>query len=62
MQRPLSEHIAYLEHKSETLKAALADPDRTAEERVSLRTDLDMAERALTFFRKAFDLERRISH
>jgi hypothetical protein len=62
MQRPLSEHIAYLEHKSATLRVAIADPDRTAAERVNLRMDLDMAERALSFFRKAFDLERRISH
>ena len=62
MHRPLSEHIAYLEHKSEAIKAALNDPGRTAADRVNLRMDLDLAERALSSFRKALDLERRISH
>lgn len=61
MQRPLSEHIAFLEHKSKALRAALADPDRSAAERVNLRLDIDMAERALKLFQKAFDLERQIS-
>jgi hypothetical protein len=62
MQRPLREHIAYLEQKSEAIKQSLLDPDRSTSEKLQLHIDLDMAQRALGFFRKAFDLEQQISH
>jgi hypothetical protein len=61
MQRPLSEHIAYLERKVEAIRRALSDPDLGDLEKADLRLDLDMAERALAHFHKAFDLEQRVS-
>lgn len=62
MHRSLREHITQLEQRIESLEAALADPDRTTTEKVDLRLDLEIAERALTYFRKAFELEQRILH
>ena len=61
MLRPLSEHIAHLEQKIEAFKSALAAPALNDAERVDLRLDLDLAERALAHFRKAFELEQRLS-
>jgi hypothetical protein len=60
MQRSLREHIAYLEQKSEALKVVINDPDSTEEEKVDARIDLDISERALAHFRRAFDLEQRL--
>ena len=61
MQQTLQEHISHLEEKIAALKAALTDPNRSEAEKMYLRLDLDLAERALAHFRKAFDLEQRLS-
>lgn len=61
MQRTLSEHIAYLEKKVESLKKEMAEPAHPEVEKSNLLVDLGMAERALVHFRKAFELEQRIS-
>jgi len=60
MQLPLHEHISYLERRVQTLKTALADADHSAAEKMDLRIDLDLAERALSHFRRAFELEQRL--
>jgi hypothetical protein len=62
LQRTLREHIAYLEQKIEIFKKELEEPEKSLMERSELRTDLGIAERSLVFFRKAFDLEQKISH
>ena len=60
MQLPLHEHISYLERRVQTIKAALADADHNAAGEMDLRIELDLAERALSHFRRAFELEQRL--
>jgi hypothetical protein len=62
MQRSLQEHIAHLEQRIDFFKQQLKDPDHSPREHASLQIDLDIAERALVYFRKAFELERKISN
>ena len=61
MDRTLQEHIAYLEQKIEKLKALLADARRSKDEKVVLRIDLDMAERAINHYRRGLELEGHLS-
>jgi len=62
MQRPLSEHIVRLEEKIIILKKALRNTDLPYYERSEREIALQNAEEALRLFRKAYDLEQRISH
>jgi hypothetical protein len=62
MQRALQEHIAHLEQRIEFFKKQLAEQDRSPQEKVGLQVDLDIAERSLVYFRKAYELERKISN
>jgi 5-bromo-4-chloroindolyl phosphate hydrolysis protein len=52
MQRPLREHITFIEQKIETLKAKLASAELSETEKRYLTTDLGIAERALAHFKK----------
>jgi hypothetical protein len=61
MQRTLSEHIAFLEQKIQTLKQQLHDPLTAAIERAEIKIDLGIAERSLVYFQKAFALEKKLS-
>lgn len=61
MQRTLREHIDYLEQKIETLKGHLAEPDRSFHDLEEIGIDLGIAERSLMHFRKAYELEMRVS-
>ena len=61
MQRPLREHIAYLEEKIENIKRRSAEFDRTEAEKSEMQIDLGIAERALVHFQKAFELEQRLT-
>jgi len=61
VERPLREHVAYLEQKIDSLKAQQSDPDRTAGERYQASIDLGIAERALIYFRQAYELEQKVS-
>jgi hypothetical protein len=58
----LGEHIIHLEQKIEALKTEIHDPERTPAELRVVRIDLGIAERSLVHFRKAFELEQKISH
>jgi len=61
MQRTLLEHITDLEQKIETLKTRMNEAGRTDSERSQWKIDLGIAERSLVYYRKAFDLEQKIS-
>lgn len=62
MQRTLQDHISHLEQKIESLKAQLEESDRSPEFQKGLRLNLELAETSLVLFRKAYDLERKISN
>lgn len=61
MQRTLREHIDYLEQKIEALKKLLDDPNNTFHELDQIGIDIGIAERSLLHFRKAYELEMRVS-
>lgn len=60
MDRPLKDHIAYLERKIENLKAQQDDMKLTSGERYQATIDLGFAESALASFRQAYDLEQKL--
>jgi len=62
MQRTLQEHITHLERKIESLKEQIRDSERSAEFQKGLRLNLEIAETSLALFRKAYDLEGKISN
>ena len=62
MDRPLKDHIAFLEQRIVHLKVVQDDLGRTAEERYQAVIDLGFAESALASFRQACELERRVEH
>jgi hypothetical protein len=62
VQRPLQDHIAYLEQKIVILNKELVDTTKTLLQRNEIKIDLGIAERSLVHFRKAFELEKRLSH
>lgn len=62
MQRPLMEHIAQLERKTAILKKEIRDADLPAYQQSERELDLSNAEEALALFRKAYELEQKISH
>jgi hypothetical protein len=62
MQKPLQEHISQLETKIVVLKRRLRDPDLPAYQISELELDLANAEQAVVLFRKAFELEQKISN
>lgn len=60
MQTTVQAHIAFLEERIQTFNAQLTEPGRTPGERDSLRSSLHIAELALTYYRKAYELEQTI--
>jgi hypothetical protein len=60
MERPLKEHIADLERQIENLKERQGDLDLTAAERYKAAINLEIAERALSYFRQAYGLEKQV--
>lgn len=61
MQRTLQDHIAHLERKIESIQAQLEEAQGSPEFQKGLRLNLEIAETSLALFRKAFDLEGKIS-
>jgi hypothetical protein len=62
VQRTLQEHISHLERKIASIKAQLEGSQGSAEFQKGLQLNLEVAETSLALFRKAFDLERKISN
>lgn len=62
MQRTLREHITDLERKIESLKKEIHESGKSLLEKREISIDLGIAERSLVHFRKAFELEQRLSH
>lgn len=60
MQRPLQEHLLYLETRIEELKKKLRDNSLAKAEKETAQIDLGIAERALIHFQKAFELEQKL--
>jgi len=61
MQRTLSEHIRYLEERIQALNTELEDPDRLPSALSEIQVDIGIATRSLEHFRKAFELEEKLS-
>lgn len=61
MQRPLQEHISHLERRIAALNKELDNPARSPFEYSEIRIDIGIAERSLVHFRKAYELERKLS-
>jgi hypothetical protein len=62
VQRTLQDHISHLEQKIQSLKERLEESGRSTELQKGLRLNLEVAETSLALFRKAYDLERKISN
>jgi hypothetical protein len=62
MQKTLPEHVTRLEQKIESLNKLLAEPGLSPAAQNGVRVDLGMAERALIYFRQAYELERKLSN
>ena len=60
MDRPVREHIHFLEQRLEQLNRDIMDDARNKAERNRLEAEIRAAEMALTYFRKALELERQI--
>jgi hypothetical protein len=62
VQRTLQDHVSHLEQKIEAIKTQLREGQGSAEYQRGLRLNLEIAETSLALFRKAFDLEGKISN
>lgn len=53
---------ARLEQRIRFFRKQLDEPGRSVQEKNHFRVDLDIAERALVYFRRAYELEQKISN
>ena len=60
MEQPLQQHIAHLEQRLNTLNQQLMDEPQTKEERNRVEAEIRVAQMALTYYQKAFELEKQI--
>ena len=61
MERTLGEHITYLQNRVQSLQRQLTDSTLTEIERNRIQAEIQVAELALSHYRKAFELEREIA-
>jgi hypothetical protein len=61
MERTLQEHIRFLEQRILRLTEQMARPIRTEEERNRLQAEILIAEQALAYYKKAYELEQKIA-
>jgi hypothetical protein len=57
MDRPLKEHIAFLEHFVEQLNHRFMENALSKDERNRLQSEIRAAEMAVDYYRKALDIE-----
>jgi uncharacterized protein YlxW (UPF0749 family) len=60
MERPVKEHIYFLERRVQKLNRLIMDNTRTQEERNRLESEIRAAQLALDHYRKALELERQV--
>ena len=60
MDRPLREHIQNLERRIRLLSQQIMDNHRTREDRNRIESELRAAEMALSYYRKAVELEQQV--
>lgn len=60
MDRTVKDHITFLEGRLRELHTTLMNNDRTLPERNRLESEIRAAQTALTFYRKALELEHQI--
>jgi hypothetical protein len=60
MDRPLNEHLSFLENRVQTLNRLLMANSQTQAERNRLESEIRAAELALTHYRKAVELEKQV--
>ena len=60
MEQPLQQHIAHLEQRLNALNQQLMDEPQTKEERNRVEAEIRVAQMALTYYQKAFELEKQI--
>lgn len=61
MHRTLSEHIAFLEQKVESLRKGIQDPATAPDEKDWMKLQIGIAEHALTNFQRALALETKLA-
>jgi hypothetical protein len=61
MERPVKEHIYFLERRVQKLNRLIMDNTRTQEERNRLESEIRAAQLALDHYRKALEVERQVS-
>jgi hypothetical protein len=61
MDRPLKDHIACLEHRLLDLNEQIMQIRRTHDEMNRFQVEIRAAEMALTYYRKALELESQLS-
>jgi hypothetical protein len=60
MERPLKEHIAFLERRLTRLNNKMMENSFTARQRNRIEAEIRAAALAITYYRKAIEIERRI--
>jgi hypothetical protein len=60
MERPVREHINFLERRVQKLNRLIMDNMRTQEERNRLESEIRAAQLALDHYRRALELERQV--
>ena len=60
MNKPLKEHIAFLETRQEELHREMMDETRTRAERNRIESEIRAAELALIYYRKALEIEQQL--
>ena len=60
MDRPLKDHVSYLENRLQQLNRYVMENRRTQAERNKIESEIRAAELALTYYRKALELEKRV--
>jgi hypothetical protein len=60
MDRTLREHISHLEDRLQSLTSEIMEDERTQVERNRIESEIRAAQLALTYYRRALELERQI--